>query len=236
MLSIALAAVMTARIAVVTVTTGYRHSSIPVAEQVIDDLARRSGWFSPEFFRTDDDLLRFDPAQYDVVMFVNTTGELPIPDRDSLVQWVRDGGTFIGIHSAADTFHEFGDYLAMLGGEFDFHGEQTAAELWVEDPSHASTGSLPSPMTMFEEYYHFKNFDPSATHLLVALRFDPDAKAPATMPISWWRKVERGRVFYTGLGHREDVWQSDWFQRHLTGALAWAIAKDPAPRRRAVRR
>jgi type 1 glutamine amidotransferase len=56
------------------------------------------------------------------------------------------------------------------------------------------------------------------------------------MPMSWWRDEGRGRVFYTALGHREDVWQSEWFHQHLTGALAWAIAPQPGPRRRPITR
>jgi type 1 glutamine amidotransferase len=90
-------------------------------------------------------------------------------------------------------------------------------------------------MTMFEEYYHIKRFDPAAVHLLLALRFDPDASEAATLPLAWWRDFGRGRVFYTALGHREDVWESPWFQQHLTGALAWALKLQPAPRRRAIR-
>ena len=43
-----------------------------------------------------------------------------------------------------------------------------------------------------------------------------------------------GRVFYTALGHRIDVWQSEWFQRHVAGAISWALRRDEIPRRRAV--
>jgi Uncharacterized protein conserved in bacteria len=30
-------------------------------------------------------------------------------------------------------------------------------------------------------------------------------------------------VFYTALGHREEVWQDPRFQQHLLGALRWAL-------------
>jgi type 1 glutamine amidotransferase len=33
-----------------------------------------------------------------------------------------------------------------------------------------------------------------------------------------------GRVFYTALGHREELWQDARFQRNLLGALRWALA------------
>ena len=42
-------------------------------------------------------------------------------------------------------------------------------------------------------------------------------------PETWARKHEKGRVFFTSLGHREDVWESDFFQNLLLGGLAWAL-------------
>jgi type 1 glutamine amidotransferase len=35
----------------------------------------------------------------------------------------------------------------------------------------------------------------------------------------------RGRVFYTGAGHREDVVESDWFASHLLGGIRWALGR-----------
>lgn len=190
---------------------GYRHASIPVAEATIASLARAC------FFRTAGELQSFDPAEFDVVMFVNTTGELPLPDRDALVRWVREGGAFIGVHSASDTFHEFTDYLDMLGGEFDFHREEHTAAIVVEDRSHPSTATLTTPPALFEEYYHLKRFDAARVHVLLTAHDDD-----GVLPMSWWRSEGRGRVFYTALGHRDDVWKSEWFRQHLAGALAWA--------------
>ncbi|HYC70511.1 MAG TPA: ThuA domain-containing protein, partial [Opitutaceae bacterium] len=42
-------------------------------------------------------------------------------------------------------------------------------------------------------------------------------------PITWARRHGEGRVFYTALGHREDVWTNPVFQQMLFGALAWAV-------------
>ena len=32
----------------------------------------------------------------------------------------------------------------------------------------------------------------------------------------------KGRVFVTSMGHREDVWSSELFQKLLTGGINWA--------------
>ena len=42
-------------------------------------------------------------------------------------------------------------------------------------------------------------------------------------PATWARKHGQGRVFYTSMGHREDVWTNPIFQDVLTGGVAWAL-------------
>ena len=42
----------------------------------------------------------------------------------------------------------------------------------------------------------------------------------------------KGRVFYTSMGHREDVWTNPKFQQVLLGGLSWAarnVDADVAP-------
>ena len=40
-------------------------------------------------------------------------------------------------------------------------------------------------------------------------------------PATWARMHQKGRVFYTSMGHREDVWTNPIFQTLVTGALRW---------------
>ncbi len=61
---------------------------------------------------------------YDGVVFCSTTGDLPIPDKEGFLNWIKEGHAFIGIHAASDTFHHWPEYLDMLGGEFTHHGKQ----------------------------------------------------------------------------------------------------------------
>jgi uncharacterized protein len=42
-------------------------------------------------------------------------------------------------------------------------------------------------------------------------------------PITWARRHGHGRVFYTSLGHREDVWTNPFFQAIALGGIAWAV-------------
>src|SRR6266404_6464508 len=85
---------------VVTVTKGFRHSSIPTAEKVLGELAQKSGAFTVDYVRTDDDMAQKMTAEalknYDGVIFANTTGELPLPDKEAFLEWIKSGKGFVG--------------------------------------------------------------------------------------------------------------------------------------------
>src|SRR2546422_1877137 len=113
------------KLLVVTVTKGFRHSSIPSAEKVLGELAQKSGAFEVDYVRNDEEMAKKMTADalknYDGVIFANTTGELPLPDKQAFLDWIKSGKGFVGMHSAADTFHPFPAYAEMLGGEFKAH-------------------------------------------------------------------------------------------------------------------
>lgn len=229
------------RVLVVTVTKGFRHSSIPVAETTLETLAGESkGRFTVDYARTDDDVQRKMTAaalkEYDAVLFANTTGDLPLPDRDAFIAWVRAGHGFLGAHSASDTLHGYDPYIRMLGGEFKTHGPQVSVTCAVDDPKHPATKPFgQAAFDVYEEIYEFKNFDWKRVHGLLRMDTHPQTKAPGEYPLAWCRKEDKGRVFYTALGHREDVWQSPWFRKHLMGGILWTLGYekgDDAPQKR----
>jgi len=164
--------------------------------------------------------------RYDAVAFVNTTGELPLPDPDALVAWVRNGGAFIGVHSASDTLHGFRPYIDMLGGEFHHHREQVRVEPVNLAPSHPATrhfGARWKLGGLLEEIYLLQNHQREAVQPLLALDRHPHSGEPGYHGLSWCKPFGRGRVFYTALGHNESVWQLPTFQQHLAGGIGWAL-------------
>src|ERR1041385_1013627 len=70
------------KLLVVTVTKGFRHSSIPTAEKVLAELGQKSGVFTVDYVRNDQEMADKMTAsglrQYDGVIFANTTGDLPL--------------------------------------------------------------------------------------------------------------------------------------------------------------
>lgn len=243
------------KILVVTTTTGFRHSSIATSEKIIAQLAKNSGAFTVEFVQQPSGnqkdpawqeslktaLQKLSPASlkhYSAVAFVSTTGDLPIPDMPGLLNWIKSGGAFIGIHSASDTFHGSPEFIAMLGGEFSGHGPQVSVECLNQDTKHPATAHLAKTWTIQqEEIYQFKNYDAAKVHDLLTLDKHPENGSPGHFPVSWCKPFGKGRVFYTSLGHREDIWDADpaikdrknteaiskAYQQHVLGGIKWAL-------------
>lgn len=221
-----------ARVLVVTHTTGFRHGSIPVAEQTLESLGRTSGAFTVQFCRTADDVrTMLSPgglAGFDAVVFANTTGNLGLPDVGAFTDWVASGHGFAGMHSAADTYHDAPAYLEMLGNEFLTHGAEATVEARVENPSHPASAPLGARFTTFDEIYKFTRQNRGAVTMLLSLDRHPadglpEQNQPADLPLAWAKSHGRGRVFYTALGHRDDVWRNPLYQQHVLGGLRWIL-------------
>jgi type 1 glutamine amidotransferase len=220
------------RVLVVTHTEGFRHSSIPIAETTISSLGQSSGLFTTSFCRTAEDvttmLTPLALANVDAIVFANTTGTLPIRDLRGVLNWIAEGHGFAGMHSASDTYHDAPSYLDMLGNEFLTHGDQAAVEAIVENRSHSASSPLGERFRIFDEIYKFARNNRSSVTMLLSLDRHPadglpEAGQPGDLPLAWSRNYGRGRVFYTALGHREDVWQNSLYQQHVLGGIRWVL-------------
>lgn len=223
-----------ARVLVVTHTTGFRHSSIPIAESTLDMLGRTSGLFSISFCRSADDVTRLltpsGLASFDAVVFANTTGNLGIPDLGAFLRWIAEGHGFAGMHSASDTYHDGSAYLDMLGNEFLTHGAEATVDAIVENAAHPASAPLGMRFRVFDEIYKFTRNNRGQVTMLLSLDRHPldglpGAGQPADLPLAWSRMHGQGRVFYTALGHREDVWQNPMYQQHILGGIRWVVQR-----------
>jgi type 1 glutamine amidotransferase len=178
-------------------------------------------------------------ARYDAVLFY-TTGSLPISDegKAGLIEWVRGGGAFCGVHCATDTFYEFADYMGLVGGAFDGHPWHEEVTMTVEDGGHPSTSHLGERWVLTDEIYQFKWWRRHPNHVLLSLDTGANdvargKRVDRDYANAWCKDFGRGKMFYTALGHREDVWTNPAFQEHLIGGIEWAIDGEsvsvPAP-------
>jgi type 1 glutamine amidotransferase len=146
---------------------------------------------------------------------------------------------------------EVSAYIDMLGGEFLTHHAQTAVEAHIEDAGHPATkplikagkgrhatlagdaiksASVVSGKTwhVFDEIYLLKNNDRAKVHVLLSMdRYpndgSPEANQPGDHLLSWCKAYGKGRVFYTELGHRVEVWKDPLYQAHVQGGIEFAL-------------
>ena len=222
------------RVLVVTHTEGFRHSSIPLAEATISALGQQSGLFTVTFCRTAADVTQMLApsalAGVDAIVFANTTGSLPVPDLGAMLRWIAQGHGFAGMHSAADTYHDEPAYLEMLGNEFRTHGEQATVDAIVENPSHPASSPFGPRFRVFDEIYKFTRANRGSVTMLLSLDRQPDdglpeSGQPGDLPLAWAKSYGQGRVFYTALGHREDVWENPLYQQHILGGIRWVMGR-----------
>jgi type 1 glutamine amidotransferase len=279
------------KLLVVTVTTGFRHSSIETAEKVIAELGAKSGAFTVDFVKQPEGqpknpgrapekkegesdesfnnrksafslaLAKYNAEngvwngsvkaymaehmaieklrQYDGFVFANTTGDLQLPDREGFINLIEEGKAFIAMHSGSDTYHPFRRYVDMLGGEFETHKAQVEVAPIRHDAKHPAVTPIPEGYKVFDEIYIIKSFEKGKVHGLLGLNAHPNDGTEGYFPISWCKAYGKGRVFYTSLGHREDVWDPTWnpaqrkntpeiaqaYQQHVLNGIRWALGQ-----------
>jgi len=219
------------KILVVSVTKGFRHDVIPTADKMLGELAAKSGKFAVDYVRDDKDMAAKMTADalknYDGVVFNNTTGDLPLPDRDAFLAWIKSGKGFIGLHAATDTFPGFPAYTEMIGAHFLGHGAQVEVKVYNQDPFHPATRHLGPSFYVFDEIYNVKDFHRDTVHGLLTQDKQPNTGVPGDYPIAWCKMYGQGRVFYTSLGHRVDVVEKPYYQEHVLNGILWSLGLLP---------
>ncbi|MDY0169274.1 MAG: ThuA domain-containing protein [Thermoguttaceae bacterium] len=235
------------RVLYFTRSAGFEHSVVrreggrlSHSEQVFTELGQKHG-FEVECSK-EGSLFDGDLDKYDCLAFY-TSGNLLGGSKDGgspmsaegkqrLLDAIKAGKPFVGIHAATDTFRSGGidPFIEMIGGEFVSHGAQQVATMRVASPGFPGVESLGRSFDLNDEWYAFRKFNPEMHVILVqeteGMKGDMYNRPP--FPATWARMHGKGRVFYTSMGHREDVWTGDVFQKVLLGGLAWALGNADA--------
>ncbi|MHB8863357.1 MAG: ThuA domain-containing protein [Pirellulaceae bacterium] len=231
-----------------TKSSGFEHSvvqrkngALSHSETILVEMGKRHGFeVTPS---KDGRIFEGDHLKYDGYVFY-TSGDLTTVGQDqapamtaagkqALLEAVSQGKGFVGIHAATDTFREASGagkvdpFIAMLGGEFVSHGEQQKARMTVVNPAFPGLQELGGGFELLDEWYAQKHFAPDLHVLLVnetkGMKGDMYDRPP--FPGTWARRHDKGLVFYTSLGHREDVWTNPLFEQIVVGGLQWATGQ-----------
>jgi type 1 glutamine amidotransferase len=247
----------TKKILYFTRSAGYVHEvvdrkgeKLAFSEKVLTEIGKKAGY---EVECSQDGGI-FDGSldAYDAIAFY-TSGDLTKPNpkgtgtpmsvagKEKLLAAIAAGKGFIGFHAATDSFRAnssskpLDPYLLMIGAEFLAHGAQQEATLRLASSQFPGISLGKSGrITLFEEWYAQRRFAKDLHVILVQetehMKGREYQRPP--YPATWARMHQKGRVFYTSLGHREDVWTNPVFQAVALAGLAWVtgrVAFDPKP-------
>ncbi|WP_166849433.1 ThuA domain-containing protein [Isoptericola sp. BMS4] len=207
-------------------TAGFRHDSIPAGVAAIEQLGTEHEFSvtateDPTVF-TDEGL-----ADYEVVVFLSTTGDVLDADQQAAFErYIQGGGGYAGVHAASDTEYDWPWYGELVGAYFDSHPQNQDATVKVEDAVHPSTTHLPQRWDRFDEWYNFRSNPRDDVHVLASLdetTYDAGSGAMgAEHPTAWCQDYDGGRSWYTGGGHTAESFSEPAFLDHLLGGLMTA--------------
>lgn len=215
------------KVLVFTKTLGWRHRSIETGVETFKAFGKAHN-FAVE--HTEDSLLfsRKPLVQYDAIVFLSTTGNvLDAAGQDAFEKYIQGGGSYLGIHAAADTEYDWPWYGKLVGGYFESHPNNPnirTATVEKTANTHRSVAHLSDTFSRDDEWYNYKNIHPTITTVLRLNESSYDGGTNGDFhPIAWYHAYDGGKAFYTGGGHTKEAFAEDGFRKHLEEAILWCL-------------
>ena len=216
-------------------SAGFVHATVKTMQEKLHAEGEQTGLFTSVVTNDCAALTADNLKNFDIVVFY-TSGNLPIDDsqKQALLDFIKGGGGFLGIHSATDCNYNWAAYGEMLGGYFDLHPWHQKVVLKIEDQDHPATEHLGSTWAVTDEIYQQRNWSRDKVQVLQSIDVSSvDLTKPMVhrtdgdFALAWCKPYGEGRVFYEGLGHRQELWADDSdFRQQLSGALKWLARVD----------
>ncbi len=190
----------------------------PILTAILD----KTGEFEVTYTENLDDL-KERIKQFDIVIQYTTGLELTPEQEKGYCDFVANGGGYVGIHSASDSFKNADRYWEMVGGRFAGHGGGKFT-VYIYDKEHPITKGLEDFEVEDETYSH--NYHKNAIMRCLTRMSRGDER----QSMCWISHYGKGRMFYTGNGHGKEAWTNPAFQRLVVRGAYWAAGrkvKDP---------
>lgn len=214
-------------------TNGYRDDDQnKAANAALSELIDKKGW---DVFVTENAAV-FNAKQlnkFDVVVLNSISGNVFLPEqRDVFRRWIEQGGGVVALHgSGGDHEYDWRWYVdVLLGAQFIGHTYAPQFQpgvIRIVDDQHPIMHDLPREWSRTEEWYSFDRV-PSGYHTHVLAVLDESTYQPptnqimGTHPIIWTRCIEKGRVFFSALGHKAETYAEPLHLKMIDNAIEWA--------------
>jgi type 1 glutamine amidotransferase len=211
-------------------TVGYRHASITNGIAAIRELGSQHG-FAVEATEDSSAFTATNLARFQTVVFLSVIGDVLNSEQEAAVEnYLQGGGGLVAIHAAIFGSLAFEGnwawYGNVIGCAFTNHSAIVPATVKIQDATHPSTAGLPVEWRRTDEWYNYTGTPRGTANVLATV--DESTYRGGTLgsdhPISWWRPVGKGRMWFTAMGHTENSFSEPHFRQHLLGAIQ-AVAR-----------
>jgi PKD repeat protein/type 1 glutamine amidotransferase len=178
-----------------------------------------------------DNASRFTEAsleRYRTVVFLNTSGDVLTDAQQAAFEaYFREGGGFVGIHSAIETEPDWQFFTDILGTRAEGSSAVTQATIKVADRVHEASEDLPEYWTRTDQWYNFTSNVRGLSHVLATVdeRTYTGGTDGFDHPVAWCKDYQGGRSFYTAGGDTPGTFFERNFREHLGGAIEWAAGE-----------
>lgn len=225
----------------------YGHASTPSGNLAFELMGEKTGAFTVVISNDSLMFTKENLARFDAVCFLNTAGVI-FKDpglRINLLDFVSNGGGFIGIHAAAATFVQWPEYwqfpaFGQMLGAYEDGGHPWKPDetiyLKVEEPEHPLVCMFPDKVfPIQDEVFQFRapysrdalrvllSIDVTKTDMNPSRRFLPQRSADKDFATSWIREYGKGRVFYSSLGHNAHIYWNKEVLAHFLAGIQYAL-------------
>lgn len=212
---------------------GYVHENIPTSIQALEEICRLEN-IETTASKDASIFTEGNLAQYDAIIFSNANNEVfdTEEQKKAFQGYIRNGGGFIGIHSANAVERDWPWYWALIGGKFIRHAPHQEFDVVVTDHNHPSTEFLGEKWVVDDECYYSNNLNPDIHVLLSADMTTVEDKNKSEypnnifgnyFPLCWYHEFDGGRQWYTALGHDAETYNDPIFRKHLKGGILWVL-------------
>ena len=225
------------KVLVFTKCNGFVHSCIDVASKAFEIMGKKTGAYDVVISDNMDMFLPENIKQFDAILLNNTTklGFQNPKHQKGLLEFVKNGKGIIGIHAAADNFYNWKPGAEMMGGVFNGH-PWTANGTWsfkLNEPN--SPIAKPFNGKGFkarDEIYQLREpFSRDNYRVILSLDFRDantanrggQRRTDRDYSVAHVRKYGKGRAFYSGLGHNEDIYWNPQILAHYLAGIQYAL-------------
>lgn len=222
------------KVLIFTKTNGFSHPSIDEGATLIKQLGKDNGLWTTVTTNDSAEFTTENLSDYKVVVWCNTSGNnlLNETQQKAFEDFVKNGGGFVGIHAATDTYRDqsWPFYNELVGGIVRTNPNHTdsnfSATMQVTS-SHPAVNFLGNSWTKVEEYYYWEGnggflYDQNIN--ILEVESTGNEIYDEARPVAWYKEYEGGRSFYTALGHNEtDYTEDEDFKKHIEEGIKYAL-------------